>query len=159
MAMGEHRIGLPGPGPYPRADHPLMFQLSQHRLRAPMANVLQPAKCCHSIERRTKADRFGSARVAHKTLAVSRRLRCEDKKPDRYWSAPPACEKASARETITSSRYQQRSRCLVSDWFEPSLWCQNTEIGNLRPETDGPKCAKFGFDSPFAISGGLPRNC
>ena len=47
-------------------------------------------------------DRFGSAPVAHKTLAVSRRLRCEDKKPDRYWSAPLACEKASARETIIS---------------------------------------------------------
>ena len=137
---GRASVRPPAPGPYPRADHPLMFQLSQHRLRAPMGTVLQPPKMLSfKSSAEPKVDRFGSAPVAHKTLAVSRRLRCEDKKPDRYWSAPLACEKASARETIISEeiappgvRGLRSARCHFDD-----LCCCSSRAKRLKSHNFG----------------------
>jgi hypothetical protein len=54
-----------------------------------------------------KADRFGSALVAHKSFADSRCLRCVGKKPDRYWSAPQGVKRSAVSTAKTD--YVRRS--------------------------------------------------
>jgi hypothetical protein len=55
-------------------------------------NQEPPAKL---VVRRARADKFESASSAAKPSPVQGVASCQLEKPDRYWSAPPGCEKAT----------------------------------------------------------------
>ena len=82
-------------GEYVTSDHAGLF--GRYVATSPISKRLScrgnfrppDIRYCRDVRfwRRARADRFGSARVTPKKFGGSRRLRCEDKKPDRYWSA------------------------------------------------------------------------